>query len=241
MYLNVNASSLQLLKTVVHLAGQCVLAFTVLTVMQVKIFSHINPPTTAFIQKERIERFFAGDRSRVRYHWRSYQEISEYLPISMVAAEDQRFPTHLGFDLAAIKAAFKHNEQSKSVRGGSTISQQVAKNLFLWPERGWIRKGLEAWYTLWIELLWSKQRILEVYVNTAQFGDGIYGAEAAAQYFFGKPAKKLTAWECAKLAAVLPSPTRYNAKLPGDYVLARAMWIEKQVARLDGANYLKKK
>ena len=137
-----------------------------------------------------------------------------------------------------IDKARAHNEHSRHLRGASTISQQVAKNLFCWSGRSYLRKAVEAWYTVLIEFFWPKQRILEVYANIAEFGDGIYGAEAAAQSFFGKPASALSLAESARLAAVLPNPKKYSARNPGSYVAARARWIQRQVGHLGGSAYL---
>ena len=160
--------------------------------------------------------------------------IAPSLPLAVVVAEDQGFASHRGFDLEAIERALEHNARGGRVRGGSTISQQLAKNLFLWSGRSWVRKGLEAWYTLLIEALWPKQRILEVYVNVAEFGDGIYGAQAAARSYWNKDAAALTAGESARLAAVLPNPRRYSAHRPGPYVQKRARWIERNMRNLGG-------
>jgi len=165
--------------------------------------------------------------------------LSPHLPIALVAAEDQQFPAHHGFDLDAIGRALDHNDDGGRVRGASTISQQVAKNLFLWQGRSWLRKGMEAWYTLWLETLWPKQRVLEVYANIAQFGDGVYGAEAAAQRYFGVASSALNSAQSARLAAVLPSPQRWHAARPGPYVLARQAWVERQVRQLGGPEYLR--
>ncbi|MBP6597457.1 MAG: monofunctional biosynthetic peptidoglycan transglycosylase, partial [Arenimonas sp.] len=165
-------------------------------------------------------------------------QLSPHLPIALVAAEDQKFPQHRGFDLDAIDKALDSNARGGRVRGGSTISQQTAKNLFLWSGGGYFRKGLEAWYTLLIEAMWPKRRILEVYANIAEFGDGVYGAEAAAQQYFGKPASDLSAAEAARLAAVLPNPKKYNAEHPGPYVQRRAAWIQRNVRNLGGPGYL---
>ncbi len=156
----------------------------------------------------------------------------------MVASEDQRFPDHGGFDFKQIEKALDDAERGGRARGASTISQQVAKNLFLWNGRSYLRKGLEAWYTVLIETLWSKRRILEVYVNIAEFGRGVYGAEAASQAFFHKPAAKLSRGEAARLAAVLPSPKRMRAESPSAYVLRRQGEIERQMAALGGTAYI---
>ncbi|PZO08623.1 MAG: monofunctional biosynthetic peptidoglycan transglycosylase [Lysobacteraceae bacterium] len=208
-----------------------------LTVLQVGALRFIDPPTSAFMVWRQWDGIGEKD-FELRYAWRDYDEISAQLPISLVAAEDQKFPEHRGFDLEAIDKALDSNARGGRVRGGSTISQQVAKNLFLWSGGGYFRKGLEAWYTLLIEAMWSKQRILEVYANIAEFGDGVYGAEAAAQAFFRKPASALNAAESARLAAVLPNPKKYSARNPGPYVQRRAAWIQRNARNLGGPAYL---
>ncbi len=213
--------------------------FVLITTGQVLLLRWISPPTSAFMMGRRIDAVLERDWSfQLHYRWRDGAQISPYLPISLVAAEDQKFPVHHGFDFQAIDKAMRHNKRGRHVRGASTISQQVAKNLFLWSGRSYLRKGLEAWYTVLIELFWSKQRILEVYSNIAEFGDGVYGAEAAAQVFFHKPAARLSISESALLASVLPNPKRYSVKKPGAYVRRRARWIERQVRRLGGSSYL---
>jgi monofunctional biosynthetic peptidoglycan transglycosylase len=207
------------------------------TVLQVGALRFIDPPTSAFMVWRQVDGL--GEKGfELRQEWRDYGEISSHLPISLVAAEDQKFPHHHGFDLEAIDKALDSNARGGRVRGGSTISQQVAKNLFLWSGGGYFRKALEAWYTVLIELMWPKQRILEVYANIAEFGDGVYGAEAAAQAFFGKPASALTAAESARLAAVLPNPKQYSARNPGPYVQRRAAWIQRNARNLGGPPYL---
>lgn len=191
----------------------------------------VEPPTTAFI----VERRLAGlvePVPPIRYQWVSWRSISHHVPLAAVAAEDQRFPHHFGFDLDAVEAALQERASGRRSRGASTISQQVAKNLFLWPGRSWVRKGVEAWLTLWIEALWPKRRILEMYVNIAEFGDGIYGVEAAAHHYFGKTSAELSQREAARLAAVLPSPRRYRVIDPGDWVRARVEWIVRQMRQL---------
>jgi monofunctional biosynthetic peptidoglycan transglycosylase len=209
------------------------------TVLQVLALRWIPPVSSAFMIGRQVDGWLAGDwRGAVDYRWRPGDQISASLPIALVAAEDQKFPLHHGFDVEAIEKALAHNAKGKKVKGASTISQQLAKNLFLWQGRSWLRKGLEAWYTVLIEAMLPKARILELYANVVEFGDGVYGAEAAAQRFFRKPAAKLTPAESARLAAVLPNPKKYNAQRPGPYVQKRARWIEKQVRRLGGASYL---
>jgi len=175
------------------------------------------PPTSSFMLRSEVQ--------PVAYHWVPRERIPETLRLAVVAAEDQKFWTHWGFDFIAIAEALEHNEKSKRTRGASTITQQTAKNLFLWPSRSWVRKGLEVTFTLLLEGLWSKDRILEVYLNIAEFGPGIYGVDAAAQKFFNKPADKLTPTETAQLAAVLPNPRKWHVDRPGPYVQARVDWI----------------
>jgi monofunctional biosynthetic peptidoglycan transglycosylase len=190
----------------------------------------IDPPTSAFIRRASI---YGYD---VRQTWVDWSEISPQLAIAVVAAEDQNFPHHRGFDLGSIRSAMR--ERQRRARGASTISQQVTKNLFLWPGRSWLRKGLETYLTLYLEVLWPKRRILEVYLNIVELGPGVFGAEAAARSFFNKPASRLSAREAALLAAVLPSPKRMSAARPSAYVRRRVEWIERQVEQLGGVGYL---
>lgn len=197
----------------------------------------LDPPGSAFMLARRLEAWRAGDEAfRLHWRWVDAAAISPELPIALVAAEDQKFPHHDGFDVEAIREALE--EEGGAGRGASTISQQVAKNLFLWRDRSWLRKAVEAWYTLLIEAAWPKARILEVYANIAEFGDGVYGAEAAAQAFFGKSAARLTAQESALLAAVLPNPRVLRAPSPSPYVRRRQAWIARQVRQLGGPAYL---
>jgi monofunctional biosynthetic peptidoglycan transglycosylase len=213
--------------------------FVGISATQVLVLRWIPPLGSAFMLERQAAAWTARDWAfRVHYQWRDRTRISRQLPIALVAAEDQRFPLHHGFDFNAIDKALAHNRRGRRVRGASTISQQVAKNLFLWSGRSYLRKGLEAWYTVLIEASWPKQRIVEVYANIAEFGDGVYGAEAAARSFYGKPASALTLPESARMAAVLPSPRSYSVAHPGPYVSRRARWIELQVRRLGGPGYL---
>jgi len=215
------------------------LAVLALTVVQVLALRWIDPPISAFMLARQVEAWTSGEAGfRLRYRWVDWDALSPHLPVALVAAEDQRFPDHHGFDLEAIDRALEHNARGRPMRGASTISQQIAKNLFLWDGRSWVRKGIEAWYTVLIETFWPKRRILEVYANVAEFGDGVYGAEAAARTYFGRSAKRLGPAESARLAAVLPNPKRYSARTPGPYVQRRAAWIERQVRNLDGPAYL---
>lgn len=216
------------------------LAFVVLSLLQVLVLRVADPPFSAFMAARELSAWAHGDWSfRIAYEWRDLDRMAPSLPLALVAAEDQNFPVHNGFDFEAIEKARRSNARGRKLRGASTISQQAAKNLFLWSGRSWVRKGLEAWYTVLIETLWPKQRILEVYANTAEFGDGVYGAQAAARTYFGKDASRLTPAECARLAAVLPNPKHYNARNPGPYVLRRSNGIQRQMRRLGGEGYLR--
>jgi monofunctional biosynthetic peptidoglycan transglycosylase len=161
------------------------------------------------------------------------KDISPYAGLAIISAEDQLFPDHNGIDIKSIERAIQHNQKSERIRGGSTISQQVAKNVFLWQGRSWTRKGLEAYFTFMIELIWDKQRILEVYLNVAEMGRGVYGIEAASQYYFKKSAKKLTRLESARIAACLPHPKKYGVNPPSPYVIVRSEWILRQMNNLE--------
>jgi monofunctional biosynthetic peptidoglycan transglycosylase len=169
-------------------------------------------------------------------HWQPLDRLSPHLPAAVIAAEDSRFCQHGGVDWDAVEQALERNEGGGTVRGGSTISQQVAKNAFLWPDRSWLRKGVELWFTGLVETVWSKRRIMEVYLNIVEWAPGVYGADAAARHWFGKAAADLTAREAALLAAILPSPLKWKANPPGRYVAARAGILQRrmEIVRRDG-------
>ena len=210
-----------------------------LNVLVVLIFRVIPVPLSSLMIQRGISSINNSVPRISRNQWKPLSEISPVMGLAVIAAEDQKFPNHFGFDWQAIEKAIAHNERSKRKRGASTISQQTAKNLFLWESRSWLRKGFEVWFTLLIELLWPKKRILEVYLNIVEFGDGIYGVEAASQHFFRKPAKKLKANEAALLAAVLPNPHRLKVNAPTRQVLAKQAWILKQMRQLGGESLVK--
>jgi monofunctional biosynthetic peptidoglycan transglycosylase len=212
-------------------------AWAAVTVLAVVGMRWIDPPTTTFMLRDRIGGLFEEDY-QFRHEWRDWDEISRYAPLAVVAAEDQQFPFHHGFDFKQIDKALQDRERGRRVRGASTISQQVAKNLFLWPGQSWFRKGLEAGITVLIEAAWPKRRILEVYLNVAEFGRGTWGVQAASRRFFRKDAKHLTPAQAALLAAVLPAPKRYRADAPGPYVRKRQAWIQRQMTALGGTAYL---
>ena len=221
-------------KRFLRLALAAALGWVALTIVLVLPWRWIPPPTTAFMLGERV----LGEEP-VRYQWVPWDGISSHLPIAAVAAEDQKFPAHFGFDLEAITDAMERNRRGGRVRGGSTISQQVAKNLYLWPGQNLVRKAMEAYFTVAVELMWPKRRILEVYLNVAEFGPGIYGAAAASRHAFDREPDELTPREAAMLIAVLPSPKRMSAARPSEYVIRRTREIEELVAQLGGAGYLK--
>jgi monofunctional glycosyltransferase len=216
-----------------------VLAWLVLTVGPVLLLRWMPPLTSAFMLQARIAALRAGDRGyRTDYHWVSLERISPHAALAVIASEDQTFPFNYGFDFRSIRDAVRAAERGKRLRGASTISQQVAKNLFLWPGRSFVRKGLEAYFTVLLEALWPKERILEVYLNVAQFGRGIYGVEAAARHFYHEPAARLTASQAALLAAVLPDPVHWHVGRPSGFVLWKQRWILGQMRNLGGAAYL---
>ena len=213
------------------------LALIVLTVTPVLLLRWLNPPTSAFML---TAAWSSTEKDyRTRYQWVDYRKISPNAAIAVIASEDQLFPVHRGFDLKSIQDAVEKNGRRKHARGASTISQQVAKNLFLWSGRSYMRKGIEAWFTMLIELAWPKQRILEMYLNIAQFGRGIYGVEAASRAFYRVPASRLTDAQAATLAAVLPNPLRMHANRPSRYVAMRRDQILRQMRALGGRAYLK--
>ncbi len=174
-----------------------------------------------------------GEQIRLKHHWVPLDSMSIYMPVAVMASEDQRFLDHNGFDFVEINKTLEERRSGKRFRGGSTISQQTAKNVFLWPGASWVRKGLEAWFTVLIELLWGKERIMEVYLNSIEMGDGIYGAEAVAQQHFGRRAITLTRPNCALIAATLPNPLKYSSKNPSAYMYKRQTAIMAQMRHID--------
>jgi len=215
-----------------------VVAWAAVTIAVVAAFRWIDPPFTAFMVQSRIGALFSSEPYAFRHEWRDWDQISKYAALAVIASEDQMFPEHNGFDFKQIDKALEARERGRRVRGASTISQQVAKNLFLWPGQSWFRKGLEAGITVLIETFWSKRRILEVYLNVAEFGRGTYGVQAASRRFFGKDASRLTRQDAALLAAVLPAPKRFKVEAPSRYVRNRQAWIVRQMDALGGTSYL---
>ncbi len=218
-----------------------VLLFFVFTFLQVLLLRFINPWTSSKMLSNKVELIFSDAKDKqVHFEWSDYEDISAYMPLAVIAAEDQKFPEHFGFDFSSIEKALEQNEKRKNKRGASTITQQVAKNLFLWQGKSYVRKGLEAYYTLLIELLWSKQRIVEVYLNIAEMGNNVYGVEAASQIYLKKSAKELTKNNAALIAAVLPNPNKFSIKKPSAYTVKRQLWILNQMRQLGNVKFLEK-
>ncbi|MBS0431965.1 MAG: monofunctional biosynthetic peptidoglycan transglycosylase [Proteobacteria bacterium] len=215
------------------------LVLFLLTWLPVLLLRFLPPATSAFMLERRIGAALHGEHDfRIRYQWVPWTKIAPTAPLAMVASEDQKFPFHHGFDFESIHQAIDDADQGVRLRGASTISQQTAKNLFLWNGRSLVRKGIEAYFTVLIEATWPKRRILEVYANIAEFGDGIYGVEAASNAYFGEHASQLGTHQAALLAAVLPDPRRLHANHPSAYVQRRAAWIQRQMSQLGGVSYV---
>jgi monofunctional glycosyltransferase len=224
---------------------QSTLLFFAITIGLVLIYRFVNPFYTLTMLSRKTEALFSDKKDKsIDYQWKNYDEISHNLPLAIICAEDQKFALHDGFDFEAIEKAMKHNEKvkmkkRKRIKGASTISQQVAKNVFLWQGRSWVRKGLEVYYTVLIEFFWPKKRIIEVYMNIAEMGDMIFGAEAASQAYYKKSASRLSASEAATIAVILPNPRKYKAINPGAYVAKRRDWCVNMMGKLGGKGFLK--
>lgn len=201
----------------------------IIPIIIVVIFKWVPVPATPLMAIRYFEQKQTDQKSVWKHDWVPLEDISKNLQLAVICSEDQNFLKHRGFDIQAIEKAIDDNQKGKRIRGGSTISQQTAKNVFLWPQRSWLRKGMEAYVTILIELIWSKERIMEVYLNSIEMGNGVYGAEAAAQYWFKKPASKLSKSEAAAIAAILPRPLKYKANPPTAYIASRKLWIMKQM------------
>lgn len=219
--------------------GILALAWLGSTWLAVLVLRFVPPLTSAVMVERQIGAWLHGEKNfRLRQHWVPWKRVSPWVPLAMVAGEDQKFPYHHGFDFDSINQAIDAADDGKRLRGASTISQQTAKNLFLWNGRSYVRKGLEAYFTVLIELTWPKRRILEVYMNIAELGNGIYGVSAASEAYFHTAPANLGPAQAARLAAVLPSPRRLHADRPSAYVQRRTAWIEQQMQQLGGPGYL---
>jgi monofunctional glycosyltransferase len=228
------------LRALLQWCGIVCLTALALSVLAVLLLRWLHPLRSALMLEASLGAWQAQDHAyHTDYRWVSLEQISPNAAIAVIASEDQQFPFHAGFDFNSIRAAVRASEQGKRLRGASTISQQVAKNLFLWSGHSFVRKGLEAYFTVLIETCWPKERILEMYLNVAQFGDGIYGVQAAAARYWHKSALQLSSADAALLAAVLPNPLRLHPDKPSRYVLQRRDWILGQMRDLGGAGYLR--
>ena len=209
---------------------------TILATILLKFIPVLFTPT---MLDRKISALMDGEDSEIHYEWRAYNNISKEAALSVVAAEDQFFPDHSGFDFKAMNKAFQGNLKGKRLKGASTITQQVAKNVFLWQGRSYIRKGFEVYFTLLIELIWGKERILEMYLNVAETGKMTFGFEEGSKKYFGHSAETLTRTEAAKMAAVLPNPIRFSVTNPSNYIQRRSNFINRQMRALGGKTYLK--
>lgn len=223
-----------IIRKVLKLFRWAVALLFVSSILMVVAYRFIPVYATPLMFIRCYEQFRKGEKLKLHHHWVSLESMSPSMPVAVIASEDQRFMQHHGFDFKEIQKAAKENvsKGKKRIRGGSTISQQTAKNVFLWPERSWLRKGLEAYFTFLIEMMWSKQRIMEVYLNSIETGDGIYGIDAVAHRHFGTTAGELSRADCALIAATLPNPRRYSSKYPTPYVYKRQKQIKAQMTHI---------
>lgn len=228
-----------MVKKMYRFLRKLMLYFLISSFILTLIYRFVPPPFTYLMLQRLVEQKIDGESLKLKKNWVDIEHISPYLVRAVIASEDQHFNEHWGFDLEALQKAYKHNQKSKKVKGGSTISQQVAKNVFLWPGRSYIRKGLEAYFTILIEITWSKKRIMEIYLNEIEMGNGIYGAEAAAQQYFHKPAKSLSKRESALIAAVLPNPIKWSPAKPNAYIQRREYRILRAMRYVGKPNYLR--
>lgn len=220
---------------------KAILYFFIISIGITIIYRFVPPPVTFLMLQRVVEQKIDGDKIVLKRDWVSIDEISTFMQRAVIASEDQHFLTHWGFDFEAIEKAYNSNKKSKRIKGGSTITQQTAKNVFLWPARSYVRKALEAYFTMLIEILWSKERILEVYLNSIEMGNGIYGVEAAAQYYFNKSANDLSKRESAAIAAILPNPLKWSASKPNAYIQKRQFRILKKMKYIQNPEWTKQK
>lgn len=227
------------LKTIWKWLKRLILAFFILSIFSAIVFRFLPVPVTPLMLIRCVEQLADGESPKIHKDWVSLHDMSPNLVLAVISSEDQKFSKHFGFDFEAIEKVAQQNvkleKRGKPIKGGSTISQQCAKNVFLYPQRSYIRKALEVYFTFLIEIFWSKKRIMEVYLNVIEMGDGIYGAQAAAQTYFGKDARNLNPSEAALIAAVLPNPRKWNPAQPSAYILKREAWILRQMGHLRGS------
>lgn len=224
---------MKIVRWVWRMLWKIALWFFGLSIAMVIIYRFVPVPITPLMVIRVFEQAFDPDKDvRLSKDWVSISNISKNAPQAVIASEDQKFLTHKGFDMEAMEKAWENNKKGKRIKGASTITQQTVKNVFLWPSRSYLRKGLEAYFTVLVELIWSKERIIEVYLNVIEMGDGIYGIEAASQAYYKKPAQKLSRSQAAMIAAVLPNPLRWTPTKPTKYIMGRQSWILRQMNNL---------
>ncbi|MBP1615999.1 MAG: pbpD 1 [Bacteroidetes bacterium] len=216
------------IKKILRIIRNLIIFFFLSTTFVVVAYRYMPVYVTPLMPIRCVQQIFDGKKPIWKHKWVPFEEMSPYMSMAVIASEDNRFPTHNGFDVVEIKKAMKENERRKKKRGASTISQQTAKNVFLWPQSSWLRKGFEVYFTALIEVVWSKERIMEVYLNSIEMGNGIYGAEATANYKFDTQASKLSKGQCALIAATLPNPIRFDSARPSSYIKRR----QQQILRL---------
>lgn len=234
-------NSKNFLRKAFKLLAATFLSFLYVSLLLVLLLKWTNPPTSSFmLQREIIARWNDNSNFNLKYQWADWKDISPYVKVAAITSEDQRFAEHWGLDINAIQEAIEEHQKGESLRGASTITQQVAKNLFLWSGQSFIRKGIEAYFALVIELLWSKRRILEVYLNIAEFGDGVYGVKAASKTYFNTQPANLDMVQSALMVTALPSPRRYNLADPSPYMISRRNWILQYMFYLGNTDYLDK-
>lgn len=224
------------LRKTISIAKKVLIGLMLFSVFLILLMRWVNPWGSMLM----VERKIANWNINQQRIWKDWDQISDNIKIAVIAAEDQQFANHWGFDFKAINRALNYNKKNRKIRGASTITQQVAKNIFLWSSRNWIRKGVESWFTVWIELIWSKQRTLEIYLNSVEWGEGIFGIEAASRHYFGVSAKQLTKEQASLLAAILPNPRKWSPVNPNILTQKKAKWILGQMENLDTKKYLKK-
>ena len=224
------------LRKTISIAKKVLIGLMLFSVFLILLMRWVNPWGSMLM----VERKIANWNINQQRIWKDWDQISDNIKIAVIAAEDQQFANHCGFDFKAINRALNYNKNNRKIRGASTITQQVAKNIFLWSSRNWIRKGVESWFTVWIELIWSKQRTLEIYLNSVEWGEGIFGIEAASRHYFGVSAKQLTKEQASLLAAILPNPRKWSPVKPNILTQKKAKWILGQMENLDTKTYLKK-
>ena len=217
-----------------------VLGAIMFSILLVTLFRFVPLPGSTVMLERKATAIIDREPMTIQYHWTPWRSLSDQAKLAVMAAEDQKFPYHYGFDLDQVHAAIQAWQQGRSLRGASTISQQTAKNVFLWSDRSWLRKGLEVWFTMLIELIWPKERILEVYLNVVEWDRGVFGLEAAAQHYYGIGASQVTADQAARLAAVLPNPRNWSPIAPSARVAQRIAWVRQQMRQLGGTRFLQR-